>query len=179
MKYTIHKVQWEKATIYGRPCTLISGHRGYSGSLQLLLDSRPTLTDFTFAEYGNMFYAENDGFVRVFQHVPGSTDGFAGREYTLNFDEGPRTFKGSLWDPTEFDDTSGIPKYRAVSITDSKDVMVRGHTFYAGYVTKELYHKLLYHAPNKFYDRNIQLKEGLKRALAMLTQTNQRKRGTK
>lgn len=129
--------------LYGMPCTSISGHRGYSGSLQLLLDKRPVFEDYTFKRYGNMFFAENEGFVRVFLHRPGTTKGFAGSEYTLNFEEGPETFKGSLWDPTQFDDTSKIPEYRAVSITDEKDVMEKGYTFYAGYVIKKLYNELL------------------------------------
>jgi len=142
-KYRILDVQWKKAEIYGMPCTLIAGHRGYSGSLQLLLDKRPLLEDFTFKKYGNMFFAEVDGFVRVFLHEPGTTKGFAGSEWILNFEDGPKTFKGCLWEPTEFNDTSKVPEYRAVSITDDKEVMKRGHTFGAGYVTKELYDELL------------------------------------
>ena len=43
--------------------------------------------------------------------------------------------------------------------------MERGHTFFAGYVTKALYDNLIVHALNKLYDRNEMLKEGLKRAL--------------
>ena len=165
MNYTILKVQWKKAMMYGSPSNLISGHRGYRGSIQLLLDKRPKLDDFTFVVYGNIFFAETGGFVRVFKHIPGSTDGFAGSEYTLNFDDGPKTFKGSLWDPKSHKDVSHVPEYRSVSITDEKDVMERGHTFFAGYVTKALYDNLIVHALNKLYDRNEMLKEGLKRAL--------------
>lgn len=143
MKYKILDIQWKEASLYGHPCTLISGHLGYSGSLQLLLDRRPALEDFTFKRYGNMFFAEVDSFVRIFRHEPGTTKGFAGSEYTLKFEDGEHTFKGSLWDPTSFDNTSGVPEYRAVSITDDKDIMKKGYTFYAGYITKKLYDELM------------------------------------
>lgn len=57
---------------------------------------------------GGIFYSECDGLLSIYHHLPGSTDGFAGRAITLPVIERSilssnikarrlRTFKGSLW----------------------------------------------------------------------------------
>ena len=142
MKIEILDMQWKPKP--KRIDAIINGHLCYQGSLQLLLNYVPGHRDFLFKRCGNYFFAEQEGFVSVFLYKARGTQGFAGREITLNIEgAGEITFKGSLWDPTSFDDTSGLPEYRAVSLTDKKEVMERGHTFYAGYVTKELYEELM------------------------------------
>ena len=45
------------------------------------------------------FIGQDNGFYKAFKHRPGTTDGFAGREITLELDTGKqRTFKGDIWD---------------------------------------------------------------------------------
>ncbi len=141
-KYRIKKIQYKKAEYNGRSVTLLSGHMGYKGSIQILVNEVPKGEDFVFRKIGVFLFAEKEGFVEIYRHDIGSTDGFAGREITLNVEGEEKTFKGSLWDPTGFDDMGEIPEYRSVSITDDPKVMETGYTFYSGYVTKKVYDKL-------------------------------------
>ena len=144
--YKILDIQWRESLWQGKPIKSISGHLVYNGTLELLLDKVPELKDFTFKRYGKFFYAEKDCFVKIYKYMPGSTDGFAGREVTLKFDDtGEITFKGSLWDPMSYTETikNGVPEYRAIAVTDEKEVMERGYTFYSAYITKELYLDLM------------------------------------
>ena len=119
---------------------LISGHLTYSGTLQVLVDKK--IDTGVYKKYGAYLYAENDGFVSVYLHKPGTTQGFAGAKITLNIEGEQKTFKGSLWEPTGFDNTSILPEYRSISLTDDLEVMKRGHTFWHAYVTKSLYEEL-------------------------------------
>ncbi len=78
------------------------------GGLNFVTNRDP---DFIYTREGNSFFAEDDGFVDGLQHDPGTTDGFAGRSFTLPVHGGgvvfPKkgitrlTFKGSLWHTME------------------------------------------------------------------------------
>lgn len=122
---------------------IIHGHLMYTGTLQVLVDRLPEVRKAVHRRIGKYLYAEQDGWVSVYLHRPGSTGGFAGREIALNIEGKEKAFHGSLWGPTEFDDTSGLPEYRAVTITDRPDVMERGYTFCGYYVTKVFFDQLL------------------------------------
>ena len=121
---------------------LISGHLNYSGTLHVLVDKRVNVENRVYKKYGKYLYSEDDGFVSVYLHNPGSTRGFAGAKNTLNVEGEQKTFVGSLWDPTGYDDTTGLPEYRSVSLTDDPQVMEKGFTFFHAYVTKSLYEEL-------------------------------------
>ena len=121
---------------------LISGHLTYTGSLQVLVDKKTDAESRVYKKYGKYLYAEDDGFVSVYLHNPGSTQGFAGEKIKLNVEDEEKTFTGSLWDPTGYDDTSGLPEYRSVSLTDDPQVMEKGFTFWHAYITKFLYEEL-------------------------------------
>lgn len=106
--------------------------------LELLVDKIPQTSEMCYKRFGSYFYAEKDGYVSCYMHDPGTTQGFAGREFKLNVDGEIREFKGSLWDDYP-DKSSGVPEYESVSITSEKKVFDIGHTFYAGKIIKELY----------------------------------------
>jgi len=121
---------------------LMSGHLTYNGYLQVLVDKRPDKDERVYKRYGDYLYSENDGFVSTYKHEKGTTEGFAGAVITLNIEGKQTTFKGSLWDATGYDDTSGLPEYRAISLTDDPEVMKKGHMFWHSYITKSLYEDL-------------------------------------
>jgi len=111
-----------------------TGNMIYQGSLHLLVDYVPKVT---FKKIGNFFYGENEGYVRLYKHEPGTKDGFAGRTITLNIEGvGEMDFKGCLWDPFSIPDD--IPKFFCVGITTDPKVFDRGFTYTAGKITWEL-----------------------------------------
>ena len=108
------------------------------GSLQVLVDELPK---HVYRKIGRHYYSEQDGFVSVFLHDPTNNRGFAGREFSLDMEDGSvRTFKGTLWDPMESSDD--LPEFCSISITADPEVMERGYTFYSGKVTLDLYLEL-------------------------------------
>ena len=76
MKSLILKSKWKHSKI-----KILNNGCAYNGELELLVDKIPEVE---FEEYGFFYYGEKDGYVKVYEHEPGSTDGFAGREITLN-----------------------------------------------------------------------------------------------
>ena len=123
----ILEVQWRPELNYS---SVIAGHKHYRGQLELLVDSYPTFD--SYRKIGNYFWAEDGPFISVYLHRPNSKDGFAGRTIELTMVDGSvQGFHGSLWGPTEFDNTSELPEYDHVAVTDSQKVMRDGHTFYA------------------------------------------------
>ena len=113
---------------------ILHGNKVYPGSLHLLVDEIPKVI---YKKIGNYFYGEKDGFVSLYEHQKGTTDGFAGRTITLDIEGvGKKDFKGSLWDP--FDLPDDIPKFFNVSITTDPEAMEIGHTFMAGKITWDL-----------------------------------------
>jgi len=120
---------------------ILHGNQSYNGTLQLLVDEIPH-DKMKFKKIGRFFYAEKDGYCRVYEHKNGTTDGFAGRTITLDIDGvGEMDFKGSLWDPWECPDT--IPKYFNISVTIDPKAMETGHTFYSGKITWALAEEII------------------------------------
>ena len=157
----IIRTQYRSSTLFGKPCKTIAGHMKYDGKLQLLVDEMPKLASMEFKRYPPFLFAEQEGFVRIYEHKPGTKDGFAGREIQLNVEGELILFKGDLWDPMGFSDVSHVPEYRAVSITTESEVMAHGFTFYAGYVVKQLYDKLMEYAPPVIVKGNIMAEPGV------------------
>ncbi|MGD2065841.1 MAG: hypothetical protein PVI43_01560 [Candidatus Bathyarchaeota archaeon] len=147
-KVIILKSKYKESLLYGKPCKTIAGHLKYDGMIQLLVDEIPH-NEMVFRWYGKFLYAEKYGYVRVYHHKPGTKDGFAGRSITININGNKTTFNGDLWDPTGFSKMESVPEYRAVCITEDLAAYNRGYTFYAGYVTKELYEKIHDHLNTK------------------------------
>ena len=126
--------------------TMIHGCCRCNGTIQLLVDKIPTEkelryrvinSDGNIVSKGKYYFAELDGYVSVYLHQAGTTDGFAGHEFKLTFEDGEtRIFKGCLWDA--WSRGVDVPEYFGVSITEDPEVFERGHTFYAGYITSEL-----------------------------------------
>lgn len=138
--------------LYGTKCNTLSGHRAYQYTLKILVDEIPH-DEMVFKKYGPFLYAEKEGFVRIYKHEPGTTNGFAGRTIALNVEGRPMAFTGSLWDPMSYrqQKENNVPSYRACSVTTKQRVMELGYTFYAGYLTKQLYYNLWNAAMNIVY----------------------------
>lgn len=117
----------------------IHGEKVYSGILELLVDEIPEVA---FRQINNFYYGEKDGYVRLYEHKPGSRNGFGGAEITLTMEGGTeRTFIGTLWDP--FHVPEFIPPCRCIAITTDPAAMERGHTFTYGKITEELFRSIL------------------------------------
>lgn len=118
---------------------ILHGNLSYNGSLHLLVDEIP---DVKFKKIGNFFYGEKDGYVRLYEHKRGTTQGFAGRTITLDIEGvGEMDFHGCLWDP--FECPKEIPKHFCIGITTEPGVMEKGYTFYSGKITWELAQKII------------------------------------
>lgn len=117
-------------------------HGGYEYNYQFkILVSRMIKRDeFKFKKSGSYYYAEKNGFFQIFEHEPGTKDGFAGSTIALNMGSEIKTFEGSLWDPFTVPDDLKV--FVCVSITDSEDDFNRGYTFVAGKITKKLFNKI-------------------------------------
>ena len=59
---------------------IISGKNISNGRLELLVNKRP---EFIYEQIGDFFYAETDGFVSIFKHVPNDPTGFGGSTITF------------------------------------------------------------------------------------------------
>lgn len=131
----ILKSEWKPSEI----SILNTGNLCYSGSLHLLVDEIPKVK---FKKFGNFFYGERDGYIRLYEYQPGTKDGFGGRTITLNIDGlGDMDFMGTLWDPFSIPDD--IPKFFNVGITTDPKVFERGHTYMAGKITWDLAKEIL------------------------------------
>ena len=124
----ILKSEWKPSPNMG---IIATGNMVYPGSLHLLVDEIPKVI---FKKMGHFFYGEADGYVRLYKHEKGTTDGFGGRTITLNIEGvGEMDFKGCLWDPFSIPDD--IPKFFCVGITTDPKAFERGHTYTAGKIT--------------------------------------------
>lgn len=99
------------------------------GSLNVITDRDPS---FIYERIGNFFMAQEDGFVHCYQYVPGSKDGFGGREICLRVRGGTvfkklgyhaEKFKGSLWDTAAayraFEERFHTKLYHAAQASDA------------------------------------------------------------
>lgn len=121
-----------------------------TGSLCAITDREP---DFVYERVGNFFFAEDSGFVHAYHYVPGSTDGFAGREIALKVKGGTvfknlgshvERYKGSLWDSAAayraFQDKYKTKLYAVPQCSDLK--YRKCPVFFSGYVTQERFDEI-------------------------------------
>ena len=130
-----------KAKILNAGMNFISGKNVTKGTLNMLIDEYPS---FVYHQIGNYFYAETkDGFVSVYEYIPGSTDGFGGAEITLEMADGSsKSFKGSLWSPFSVKNPN-VPDYKPAGITNDPDAYDRGYTFRSCDLTPGLYAEII------------------------------------
>ena len=123
----IIKSQWKPAD----DNVMIAQFGPSNGALQLLVDKYPA---YTYERFGNYLCGTDGDFISIFEHQPGTTRGYAGRETVLDMVDGTtETFKGSLWSPGRVANEN-IPRFCTVNITTEPDVMERGFTFYSACV---------------------------------------------
>lgn len=114
-----------------------------NGSLNVLTSRRPV---FEYTRKGNIFYANDSGFLSAYEYDPKSTRGFAGREINLALDDG-KVFKtnGQLWDTGAASQTCGDAfKTDSVSCGVSSVIEYNKCPVYcSGMVTRERYNDII------------------------------------
>lgn len=113
------------------------GNRSVRYGISVLVDKIPEEEEENrvYTRVGKHYYSELEGMYQVYEYIENSKDGFGGREITLNvINEGIKTFKGTLWDD------SFPPNLDLIDIfyTDNLEDWDKGHTRYAGIISKEL-----------------------------------------
>lgn len=99
-------------------------------AIEILVDSLPQLSEFSFEKRKWAYWAEKEGVVQYFSYQsPGN--GFGGREFKLLMKNNTfETLIGPWSSRASAMNMMGFPHCNEVSITDNIEVWRRGHTFY-------------------------------------------------
>ena len=106
-------------------------------TIKILFDKMVSHADIQYEREGDFYFGQHQGLVSFYSHNPSDQRGFGGRSFTLQMLNGPKvTIKGP-WSSRAGAANRYFKECKCVdvSLTDEKDVWLRGHTFYAGAVT--------------------------------------------
>lgn len=108
-------------------------------NIKLLVDRIPERSEMRFQRKGNCYFSNHGGYVEYFGWGPGHNNGgFCGRHFDIIMEDGSEvTLLGPWSSRSSAMNKEGFTPSLGVSITDDPDVLVRGHTFFAGAVTVE------------------------------------------
>lgn len=83
-----------------KPCKVM-GSPLKIGAINFFLDRMP---EFVYKRNGNLFYAEDSGFISIYKRKPGTKDAFGGHKFSIKIDNGTEyNSTGDLWDPFDWE----------------------------------------------------------------------------
>jgi len=125
----------------------IDWHKGFCNNptLVVFVDRIPDRSELRFERRGDIWYGEKDGWVSFYEwKPPHRQEGYGGSTFSITMKDESKVDLLGPWSVAEsYAHTAGFPHCLPITITTDPKVMVEGHTFLGGHVTREWAEKVV------------------------------------